>query len=400
MISYAEAVSILETASTLPVQTTSLSNAIGQIIAEDIVSPMSVPSFANSAMDGFAVRASDCGSLPAILSVVGETAAGDIPASGSGQAWAIMTGAAVPDGYDTVIPIEKVVLSEDEKSIRIEQAVKQGANIRLAGEDFQRGNKIVPAGDRLSSFHQMALSALGIGKVSVRNKPRVRVISTGKEIIDDLSQPLGPGQIFNSNAPYLMTALTELGTQSTYAGLIKDEPEKFEALVKAQMASSDLIVSTGAVSAGKYDFIPSSLENLGGKILFHKVAIRPGKPVLYARLPDGTHYLGLPGNPVSAAVGLKFFGQPLLRRMTGQPVLKPVKASLYRPFQKSHNLRFFTKAKLSSDAAGGLRVEILPGQQSFKIHPLLKTNSWAVIPEATKDLLTGDIVDTYPIGSL
>ena len=318
---------------------------------------------------------------PCSLRITGQSVAGDSPEPGGPAAWEIMTGAPVPESYDTIVMIENTVVEDrDAKGnptrVTIAEPVEKGRHIRHPGQDFNPGDLLASKGETLSAQHIMAMTSVGIEALAVSPKPRVTLISTGAEIIDDPAVNLRPGQIYNSNAPYLSSMLKDLGAAPTYAGVIPDIPKDYEACLTRATDSSDIIISTGAVSAGRFDFVPNSLKKLGAKIIFHKVAIRPGKPILYAQLPNGTHYLGLPGNPISAAVGLRFFGVPLLRALAGQTPETGKKITLSQDFSKPHALRFFTKAKMTwTDDVPN--VDILSGQQSFKIHPMLKANCWA-----------------------
>ena len=312
MISYFEAIKILLEEKPLASQTLPLNKVLGMVSAASITSEETVPPFNNSAMDGFAVRACDVANAPVKLNVEGSTAAGDRPDEGQNGAWEIMTGAPVPNAYDTVVRIEDIyVLSSNDaghpKEILVNVAAKIKQNIRDAGEDFSIGDAALSAGDSINSEHIMALATLGIEEIEVHSKPSVAIISTGKELVDDPSKKLQPGQIRNSNAPYLLATLASAGIDADYAGTIHDEVDVFEEKIKHLLESdTNIIISTGAVSMGRYDFIPDSLRKLGAEILFHKVAIRPGKPILFAKFTNGTFYFGLPGNPVSAAVGLRF----------------------------------------------------------------------------------------------
>lgn len=194
-----------------------------------------------------------------------------------------------------------------------------------------------------------------------------------------------------------MAALSELSTQAVYGGLIADVSEIFEQKVQQALSSTDMFISIGAVSAGRYDFIPDSLCKLGAKILFHKVAVRPGKPILYARFPSGACYFGLPGNPASTSVGFRFFVVPLLRHLQGRGMETPITARLLKPFSKKNDLRFFCKAYVSVSMEGEFQVEILRGQESFKIHPLLKANAWAVFEENQNEFKVGKAIMVYPL---
>jgi molybdopterin molybdotransferase len=379
--------------------------ALAKICAADVAGTQSVPAFDNSAMDGFAVLAADTqaasASEPLSLCVAGSTLAGDPPAAAIPKtAWEINTGAPIPQGYDSVIALEQVKITSTAgrpAAISLTAPAKLHEHIRRAGEDFKPGDTIISAGSRVMPEHIMALAALGIGEIRIYDAPAVSVISTGRELVDDFRSPLLPGQIRNSNAPYLMALLTRLDITPYYAGIIPDEAEIFESRVRELAQSSGIIISTGAVSAGRHDFVAGSLRHIGADILFHKVAIRPGKPILLARLPGGTFYLGLPGNPVSAAVGLRFFLYPLLCALAGMNPERESSARLESPVKKKPGLRFFQKARFWTDESGQCRVRILDGQESFKIRPMLEMNCWAVLDEENEYSAAGT---TVPVASL
>ena len=395
MISYVEALEYLRNGiEPLSPVTMPISQAVGSVCAETVISSATIPPFINSAMDGFAILARDTSPDSLDFSITGSTVAGDSPSKGTSGAWEIMTGAPLPSGYDSVVKIEDVTITQRNgqdrpERIRLASPVSEGANVRKAGEDFTPGMTIIEKGATVSPFHIMAMAAAGIGAVSVAPRARITVFSTGREVMDGASVSLQPGQIRNSNSPYLMAALEGMHTTPTYGGIIHDEPETFEERVRAALDSSDLILSTGAVSAGRHDFIPDSLKRLGATIRFHKVAIRPGKPILYARFASGTHYIGLPGNPVSSVVGLRFFATPLLRHLLGarQEILP--QAVLAHDVDKDIPLRFFLKACVFQDTQHRLNVRLLKGQESFKIHPLLEASAWAVLPEETGVIRAG-----------
>jgi len=399
MISYEEALEIITKSNKMESATLPVREAYTYVAAKDVDSNVMVPPFNNSAMDGFAVRAEDIKEAseenPITLKLAGSTVAGDTPSAGEGGAWEIMTGAAVPEGYDAVVRIEDVNVNGTEVVFTIPAAVKD--NIRDAGEDFMPGDKVIKEGTIITPHHVKALITVGQRNIDVYKKPEITIFSTGKELVEDLQDELLPGQIRNSNGPYIVTALKELGLQGSYGGVIADEPDVFEAKIKEALEASDIIISTGAVSAGKHDFIPDSLKKLGAEILFHKVAIRPGKPVLYAKFPDGTHYFGLPGNPVSAAIGLRFFVVPLLYHMQGMKSEGAVTARLLMPSPKKKGLRFFKKAHVSVAYGGKLHLDILKGQESFKIHPLLQANCWASFTEDQSGNEVGESIEVYPL---
>ena len=409
MIPYAKALDLLLRAEKLSPISLPINNACGSAAAQNIVSEVHIPPWANASMDGFAVRSDDLADAseknPITLSVMGSSAAGDAPSGSASRAigaWEIMTGAPVPEGYDAVVQIEKTIISQKNAENRVQkitftQAPSPKNNIRLAGEDFAPGDLIIESGALISPFHVMALAAAGQKNIMAAPQPRVAVFSTGKELADDMNAPLLPGQIRDSNSPYLMAAFGALPVQARHGGVIHDEPEIFEEKIRQAWLDTDIFISTGAVSEGRHDFIPDSLRKLGAEILFHKIAVRPGKPILYARFPNGAHYFGLPGNPVSAAAGLRFFVVPLLRHMQGMSIEKPLTARLLTPHPKKQGWRIFCKACLSISAEEKLQVEILKGQESFKIHPLLAANCWAVFAENQNGADAGDKIAIYPL---
>ncbi len=388
-----------------------LDETLGSVTAKRINGTEYLPPFHNSAMDGFAVIShmtkGASQNSPITLTVDGSTMAGDFPETSSDfipkGAWEIMTGAPVPEDYNAVIRIEDInILARDGNErpteISIMTEAFEGKNIRKAGTDFCPGDLLMEKGIRIGPNHIMALAALGQANIPVVTPPRVAVISTGKELVDDMARTLKPGQIRNSNSPYLIKSLAAFGIAARNEGTIFDEPDKFEQKIQDLLSGGiQIILSTGAVSMGRYDFIPDGLKKMGAEILFHKAAIRPGKPILFARFPKGTYYFGLPGNPIASAVGLRFFAYPLIRKMLGQQQEKPVKAMLNDDFTKSSPFRFFQKAAFDVNADGRLIVDILPGQESFKIKPLLQQNCWAIIPEEGLSVKAGSLIDIYPL---
>ena len=406
MIPYAQSQAIIGETRPLPKISIPTRQAAGYVSSQEVRSPMAVPSFTNSAMDGFAVRSADLAKAtqqaPVTMAVAGSTMAGDVPEQAAGGAWEIMTGAIVPEGYDAVIKVEDVTITAADAGGRAQQVsfttpAQPQENIRRAGEDFVAGSAVLSSGTLLDSYHVMALAAVGQAQIEVYSKPRVTVFNTGKEVTDALDSPLQPGQIYNSNGPYLMAALRGLPVEPHYGGGNPDAPERFAAQLEEALPASDIIISTGAVSAGQLDFIPDSLRRLGAQIMFHKVAIRPGKPILYARCPDGTHYFGLSGNPISTAVGLRFFVMSLLRRLQGMAPEMPLQAALAQPLAAPAGLRMFLKGHVQADAAGKLQLQILPGQESFKISPMLQANCWVCLEERREGAAAGGMLNVFPL---
>ena len=243
----------------------------------------------------------------------------------------------------------------------------------------------------------MALSTIGKKDITVYDQPKGIVFCTGNEVIDNANETLLTGQIRNSNGPYLVSEMREMNIETRYGGIIRDNSNVFEEKIRQAIAQNNIIISTGAVSAGKHDFIPDSLRRLGAKIRFHKVSIRPGKPILYAQFENGAHYFGLPGNPISAAVGYRFFVAPLARHIQGAQPETASLARLEHAYSKKHAHAFFAKAYFSMSDNLEPMVRILDGQESFKVHPMLKTNSWVCLRENDSQLGIGDIVELHTI---
>lgn len=390
----------------LPSECISVASAIGRVLADDVLSDTDLPPFDNAAMDGFAIRCA--GSVPGPgteYAVGGEQAAGDKMARAEAtSAWAIMTGASMPGGLDTVIPIEQVevlcTLADGSPArIRLATTVRPGQHVRRAGEDVARGVRAAARATPVGFAHLMLFAGLGLDRVAVVKRPQVALLCTGRELVDEPSAALRAGQIRNSNAPFLSARLVAGGAELVRSETVSDDGEAFRhALDRALEAGAGVVISTGAVSMGRYDFVPSVLHSLGAEILFHKVAMRPGKPLLFARLATGQLYFGLPGNPVSSAVGLRFFIEPALRRQLGLLDERPWRARLTSGCKKPGGPRLHQKARLDVAPDGLLQVSLLQGQESFKTLPLLHANAWAVLPEDTEELPMGAIVDVYPLG--
>lgn len=408
MIPYPNAIELLLSActQTLPTEKVSLEDSVGRVAAQTVLSHLQVPHFANSAMDGFAVISEQTlqadRTHPIHLPVMGSIVAGDpiVMHPAPLGAWEIMTGAPVPLGFDAVVKIEDIELKRDSsgniESITIWAPLHEGENFRDAGEDFQIGDSVIEAGTLLGPEHILALASLGHAEVEVRKKPRVALLATGKELVA-VGNPLEPGQIWNSTAPFLMTSLKKLGAEPEYFGIQADDPRIFlESLDRALETRPDLVLTTGAVSVGKHDFVAEALKERGVKLLFSKVAIRPGKPILLGTLQNGPVFFGLPGNPISTAIGLRFFIEPYLRNLLGRPREIPKRAKLMNDSSKPLGLRAFYKAKIDWTSETP-RALILPGQSSFMVSPLLKANAWAVLPEESAKQEAGTWIEFYSL---
>lgn len=400
-LTYEEALHIVRSAcSKLAAEHCSISACIGRVLATPVISTVDLPPFDNSAMDGFALRGDSIVPAGTELAIEGEQAAGDGVAHAGIGAWEIMTGARIPDGLDRVIPVEQTERFAPSR-VRLLADVTPGQNVRTAGSDVARGETLLDAGIALQAQHLMLLAALGIANVPVTQRPRVAVICTGRELVDDPAQVLAPGQIRNSNGPFLAARLPLAGAEVVHVETVGDDVDAFEAAMRRALhAGAKIVITSGAVSMGRYDFVPQALDRLGAETLFHKVAIRPGKPLLFARLPDDVLLFGLPGNPIAVAVGLRFFVEPALRVMLGMPQETSRRVALLKPYGKKPRLRFHLKSRLHVDTQGRLGVEVLEGQESYRIRPLADANAWAVVPADVDALPAGALIDVFGVGHL
>ena len=376
--------------------TVSLAAARGRVLAEPVSAVDALPPFDNSAMDGFALRmAGDTLAAGTELSLDGAQFAGDGPSAHAAEAIEITTGALLPDGYDAVVPVERARREGDR--LRLDEDVRRGQHIRRRGEDVAAGSAVLPGGRWIDAETITMLASLGLAEVAVARRPRVAVISTGEELVDDAAQPLRPGQIRNGNRPGLAARIEAAGAECVYQTTVGDDAEALlAAIAAAEAAGAEIITSSGAVSMGRHDFVPATLARLGTNILFHRLRMRPGKPLLAARLPSAAWYAGLPGNPVSAAVGFRFFVEPLLRRLLGLPDEQAVALPLHAALPARGEFRFHLKARLRAER-GAISVEVLGGQESFRIAPLLAATCWAIQPASDQALAAGDPIAVLPL---
>lgn len=405
MISYAAALDIITRAAVpLPATQQPCDPLAGLTAAADLASPVAVPPFTNAAMDGFAVNSADTAAArpdsPVHLSVAGNIVAGMAPpaTSAAGSAWEIMTGAPLPPGCDAVIPIERSEVLRDPAgrplAVLLREALAPGHNRREAGEDFRAGDRLIAAGRALDAPAVMALAATGTTGLLARPAPRVAVIATGSELSG--AATLDAGLIRDSNRPYLTSALAGLGLPLVASSAVPDDAQAFSRALAAALAAADLVITTGGVSAGRLDFVPAAISAMGGEILFHKAAIRPGKPLLCARFGQRL-VLALPGNPMAVAVGLRFFVVPALRALAGREPEAFLRARATAAIPNRSGLTFFAKARAWVDAGATLRVNVLPGQESFRIAPLLAANCWAIVAAGQGDVAAEGLLDVAPL---
>ncbi len=375
----------------------------GQYLAAELQSPEAVPAFDNSAMDGYAVRALDTRSAslqtPVDLPILATIVAGDQPSSvHETGAVEIMTGAPLPLGpFDAVIRVEDTEKNADERRVLIKKPVLAGDNIRRRGSDFDLDQAVGSRGQQVGAEMMMACASLGIDSLPVQMPIRVALLTTGRELGRYNDKDLPSGMIRDASGPYLHASLNRPDFELIAHKMVIDEPDLFRAEVLQILdLQPDIIVSTGAVSMGKHDFIKDSLLELGAQLHFHKVAMRPGKPLLFAEWQNGPVWFGLPGNPISTLVGWRFFVDPYVRSLRGQKPETPWVARLNHPLMKPKDLQCFYKA-VWQVKDGEVQVEVLEGQGSYMISPLLKANCWAFLTPESDSLAAGSLVSLYPL---
>ncbi len=370
-----------------------LLDAHGCILAEDVRSTTDVPSFDNSAMDGYAVRIGDVVSAtadtPVVLPVVGDVAAGSSGAYSiaRGQCVRIMTGAPVPAGGEAIVPVEWT--DAGVASVSISQAPEPGQHIRRHGEDVRAGDTVLKAGTRIGPAHVALLAAVGRARVVVRPRPRVVVISTGSELVEAGVVP-GPGQITDSNGPALTAAVRDAGGVAYRVGIVPDDPRTVLDAIEDQLVRADLVITTGGVSAGAYDTVKEVLSRLG-TVTFEPVAMQPGKPQGFGTVgPDSTPIFTLPGNPVSAFVSFEVFVRPVMRKMLGvEPLHRPmVRASTLAPISSAAGRQQYVRANLQV-VDGRYVVEPMGRSGSHLVADLAAANAFVVVPPS---------VTTVPVG--
>jgi molybdopterin molybdotransferase len=387
---------ILSAVSPLSPLDLTLQDAHGCVLDEDVAATFPLPPFDNSAMDGYAVRASDVAAAspdaPVQLPVVGDIAAGS---SGPytvqpGLCVRIMTGAPIPAGADAVVPVEWT--DGGVASVSITRSATPGAHIRRAGEDAPVGTTVLRAGTHLGATPIGLLAAVGRERVSARPRPRVVVLSTGSELVDP-GAPLTPGKIPDANSTLLTSAAREAGGIAFRVGIVPDDPRVLLDTLEDQLIRADAVVTSGGISVGAYDVVKEAINRIG-EVRFDRVAMQPGMPQSFGLIgPDRTPFFGLPGNPVSAYVSFEVFVRPALRRMLGvEPINRhTVRARLTGSVTSPPGKRSFARAHLIVDK-GTYTVEPVGGSGSHLIASLAGANALVVVPEDTTELADGAIV--------
>lgn len=390
MLSVADALAaVLDATPVLEDETVALADASGRVLAEPVVSSRAVPAAANSAMDGFAVIGSDVARPGARLRIVGSIPAGSVrgEALAAGTAVKIFTGSVVPPGADTVVRVEDTTTDGD--VVTVTAAIPPGANVRHAGEDVEIGARVLAAGDVLGPADVGVLASIGCARARVHRRPRVAILSTGAELVEVDEAP-GPGQVVNSNAYALAAAVRDAGAEPWVLPLVRDRFEDIQARL-AEAATADVVLSTGGVSVGEYDFVKEALDAFGVRRAFWKVAQKPGKPLTFGRR-DACLFFGLPGNPVSALVCFWVYAWPALRRMAGHVAVHlPLRdAMLGSEIAKRAALTEFVRVRLG-ETDTGLVATPVRSQSSGVLSGVAQGAGLLVAPAGAERLAAGTV---------
>lgn len=395
MISLEKALSqILNVIQPLGLEKVSLLDTLGRVIGEDILAPRPIPPKNNSAMDGYALCWEDTRGTsrekPVILEVIEDIPAGSIPCKtvGKGQAVRIMTGAPVPEGADAVMRMEDT--EKDGKQVRIFVEAVKGQDIRLAGEDVRKGEKVINRGDILRPAEIGMLAALGRSFISVYQKPLVAILATGDELVDVDENP-SPWQIISSNSYALAAQVLDCGATPLQIGIAKDTREDLTAKFKEALRA-DLIISSGGVSVGDYDLVKEIMKEVGNRMQFWQVAMRPGKPLAFGAM-NSVPLFGLPGNPVSSMVSFEQFVRPSILKMMGYRNLfrRTLRAELMESIEKKKGTRHFIRARVTFEDS---RYRAIPtgDQGSGILKSMVQANGLIVLPEDVTSVTAGETV--------
>ncbi len=367
--------------------TVPVGSALGLVAAESVPASSPFPPFDNTAVDGFAVRAADVSgaspSTPARLRIVGTAAAGAAPATpvGAAEAIRIMTGAPIPEGADAVVMVERT--SESGGWVDVLEPVAPAANIRRAASDVRAGDVVVAPGTVLGPAHLALLATAGRATVAVVPRPRVGVLSTGDELVPP-GEPLGPGQIYDSNRIALIGQIRLAGFEPLDLGCVRDDPAAIEEALRDGTASCDALVTSGGVSMGEFDYLKSVLDRIG-EMRWMQLAIKPAKPFAFGTVA-GKPVFGLPGNPVSSMVSFELLARPALAAMSGRSEIErvPVMAVADEPFRRKEDGKIhFVRVQASRGGKGELRVRSAGGQASYQLTAMAAANALAVLENGT-----------------
>lgn len=367
--------------------------SLHRVLAEPVLADRDQPPFPRSTRDGFACKAADL-QAPQTLQIIGQIRAGETWKGApleAGKAIEIMTGAPVPAGADCVIMVEHVRVEGSSLQFDPDRAPAAGDHIVPAGAEAASGSTIVPPGTRLAASHIAATAACGYANISVYHRPRIAILATGDELVALNQKPL-THQIRNSNSYSLAAQVLTAGGQPVILPVAPDDPAKIEDLIRQAVENSELLLLSGGVSMGKYDFVEQALLALGAEFHFTGAKIQPGRPVVFGRLPQ-RYFFGLPGNPVSTMVTFLLFAQPLIAALSGEQQGGPrfASAQLKHAHRVKPGLTRFLPARIDYKI-NMPEITIIPWQGSGDLANTASANCFAVVPSDTADLATGDLV--------
>lgn len=380
------------------IETVEVMTAFGRTLGEEIVSPINVPSYNNSAMDGYAIQGADLPDNGTVtLEVIGSSFAGT-PFDGvmqRGQSVRIMTGAKIPDGADTVIMQEKATREDEQVTFSSEDNHTPGENVRMAGEDMRTGETVLHPGQRLGAAELGMIASLGYGEVQVKKRIRVAFFSTGDELCS-AGEPLGDGQIYDSNRYTVFSMLRELGVELIDLGIIRDERELIEQAFQDAAAQADVVITSGGVSVGEADFVKETLDRLG-EVNFWRIAMKPGKPLAFGKL-NNAWFFGLPGNPVSAMVTFLQFVRPALNHLAGKERATPFRIPLRcsNKLKKRPGRLEFQRGILEKGDNGETVVRGAGPQGSHILRSMSIADCFIVLPEENSGVEAGEWVEVEP----
>ena len=396
MISVAEAIQIVkQNTRALPPERIKLEDALNRVLAEDIIADTDLPPFDRSQMDGYAVRAADVTDAPVRLRIVGESAAGNgwHHELKEGEAVRIMTGAPVPAGADSVQQVELAHELKDHTVVELLESVETGKSIVKRGAEIQAGETVLQSGLQINAAMMAVLAAFGYAQVTVGQRPRAGVLATGSELVHVNEKP-GQDQIRDSNN-YSIAAYAQLaGALTERLPLARDETSVLRDQIATAAEKCDVVVTSGGVSMGVYDVTKAALKELDAEIFFERVALRPGKPTVFARLPNGTLVFGLPGNPVSVAVTFNLFARTALLAMQGvtEPALKHETALLARSVKGTADRESYLPAQLTTNDDGELIAFPLKWGGSSDFVAFALTTALLIVPAGTRTIEANSLV--------
>ena len=381
-------------------------NSLSRVVSANIYSNINYPSGDNAAFDGFAINSNDTKDIKKHsnqqFKIIGSIAAGMKPFKKrihKFDAVEIMTGGIIPKGFNTIIPIEQIIFypsKNNQKYILVNQKIQKHNHVRFKGSDYKKNELVVKKNTIIQPNHILAFKTLGIKNINVKKKINILFFSTGNEISNQDNIP--DWKVRNSNSHYIKNLNQNFLFNFRNGGILRDNHEKVfkSKITKMLKSNTDILVTSGAVSAGKFDFVPSVIRSFKLSNYFKSVAIRPGKPILFAKIKGKQKaFFGLPGNPMSSSACFRFFVYPYIENILGLNREKPIKAILKSGFVKKKKFTRFAKSKLNTTKNGKLEVEVLKRQESFRIKSFVKSNIWTLFPAGKSKFKKGEVVDCF-----